>query len=257
MLLEHRDVVASESPYHDVDSLYIHVLGKAVGQKNPSDVIDLQSTSGARLRLVAGTLVLLLDRLTTKGLTSLLGINEISTVSMLRRLTAVLVFDESNKTSIRIFHQSFRDFLVDPKRCTEPCFYVDPSKGHRRLAHRCLVLMSKRLHYNICSIQDPSASNADVIDSARIDVDISAELQYACTHWMSHLSKASFGDEALAEVLLAFCKNHLLHWLEVLSLIQKLRFGLNGLPKVQMWCKVSFFRKIYNIVLLISPNSCI
>jgi hypothetical protein len=255
MLLEHRDIMA-ESPYQVVDGLYIHVLRKAVNMEK-GDVIDSESMLCKRLRLISGTLVLLFDRLTSKDLTRLLGEDEVTMEIMLQGLKAVLVVDESDIRPIHIFHQSFRDFLIDPLRCTEPCFRVEPNQIHRHLARRCLVLMNERLKYNICSIQDPTLSNTDTVDSARVDAYIPAELQYACMHWLTHLTLVSFGDKDLSTTLQTFCENHLLHWLEVLSLIQKLELGLTGLPPAQAWCKVRLFYTIYYKILLMALSSYI
>jgi hypothetical protein len=176
---------------------------------------------------------------------------------MLRLLTAVLIVDESNQIPIRIFHKSFQDFLVDPKRCSTPRFYVDPGKGHWRLAHSCLNLMNKHLTHNICSIRDPTLSNTDAVDSAHVNACIPAELQYACTHWLAHLAQASSGDKDLSTLLQTFCEDHLLHWLEVLSLIQKLEYGLAGLPMAQVWCKVKISYCAHCIMLLMALSSYI
>jgi hypothetical protein len=105
--------------------------------------------------------------------------------------------------------------------------------------------MNKELKYDICSIRDPTLSNEDAVDFACINTNISAQLQYACTHWLTHLSQALSEEDILGDELLTFCQSHLSHWLEVLSLIQKLEFGLNGLPVARVWCKVSVSCSLY------------
>ena len=53
---------------------------------------------------------------------------------------------------------------------------------------------------------------------------ISGELQYACLHWATHLFNAE-KDDNLSRQLERLSSTHLLHWLEVLSLIGRLEVG--------------------------------
>ena len=84
--------------------------------------------------------------------------------------------------------------------------------------------MDEQLHANICDLKFPD----NYLDNDEIrhllDDRISSELQYACLHWATHLFNA---DQAhnLSTLLEKFCFTHLLHWLEVLSLIGRLEVG--------------------------------
>ena len=88
--------------------------------------------------------------------------------------------------------------------------------------------MDDQLHANICDLKFPD----NYLDNDKIrhllDGRISSEFQYACLHWATHLLNA---DQAhnLSTLLENFCFTHLLHWLEVLSLIGRPEVGYIGL----------------------------
>ncbi|KIL66521.1 hypothetical protein M378DRAFT_75235, partial [Amanita muscaria Koide BX008] len=63
---------------------------------------------------------------------------------------------------------------------------------------------------------------ADGITDEQIQEKIPQELRYACAYWVNHLEVANMEDEALVNGLERFAYEHMLYWLEVLSLIGKL-----------------------------------
>jgi hypothetical protein len=85
-----------------------------------------------------------------------------------------------------------------------------------------------------------------------IETHLSAELQYACKHWMVHLAHCSQPDRALVKELKTLCIEHLLHWVEVLSLLDELPLGLIGLSEVVEWCQAS--RPTCALRSIITPN---
>ena len=64
-----------------------------------------------------------------------------------------------------------------------------------------------------------------------VDGRISFELKYACLHWAKHLCSAEKGGNlsGVSALLERFCFTHVLHWLEVLSLIGHLDVGYMAL----------------------------
>ena len=84
--------------------------------------------------------------------------------------------------------------------------------------------MDEQLHANICDLKFPGKYlDNDKIQHLLGDR-ISGELQYACLHWATHLFNAE-KDDNLSGHLERFSPTHLLHWLEVLSLIGRLEVG--------------------------------
>ena len=78
--------------------------------------------------------------------------------------------------------------------------------------------MNESLGRDICRIKD-STLNADVPDlAARIAKHIPPHLLYACTSWTEHTRQSLINGDFLS-ILEEFLRKHLLHWLEVMSVI--------------------------------------
>lgn len=75
------------------------------------------------------------------------------------------------------------------------------------------------LHENMCNLSGPGVS-ASEIDKGIIARSLPPILQYACCYWVGHLthSKQAIIDGDTTHV---FLTNHLLHWIEAMSLIGK------------------------------------
>jgi hypothetical protein len=93
-----------------------------------------------------------------------------------------------------------------------------------RLATRCLEIMNNGLRQDICDISNPSLWNSDVADlKERLARAVPSGLRYACQYWHIHLQYADVVSyPGLLGVLETFCTRHLLHWVEVLSLVNEL-----------------------------------
>ena len=81
--------------------------------------------------------------------------------------------------------------------------------------------MEEQLHANICDLKFPEKYLDNDKIQHHLKNRISRELQYACLHWATHLFRAE-KDDNLSALLERFSFTHLLHWLEVLSLIGRL-----------------------------------
>jgi hypothetical protein len=191
------------------------------------------------------SLVLLQEPLSTKAITRLADKSQ----ALLDGLESLLW--KSDDGTVRLFHPSFTDFVGDQNRCTDlsfpanegmvtgVSFLVVPEEHHRRLAHRCLAVMNAHLQYDICKLNKPWISN-DEIDDLHNTLDRCApqELRYACKFWAVHLTKAGKPESSLLTVLDTFCREHLLHWIELLSLMRALSVMDEYLPMVFGWCEV-------------------
>ncbi|OSC97141.1 WD40 repeat-like protein [Trametes coccinea BRFM310] len=229
-----------------LDELYEQVLQAFFG--NPSPVLQ------ARLKRVLGTIVLAEERLRPSGLSALLGEDVGSILDVIERLRSVLSFfsEGDTYTEIQIIHLSFADFLIDPKRCKSPRFLVTPSIQHSFLALRCLKLMQESLKYNICQIpsEHDNPLNHEIIDlPAKIAEHVPPALQYASRYWMRHLGLSEVGEELLA-ALEDFCKGHLHHWLEVLSLLGCVNGAVEALRSTQLFLRSVALRETEATALL-------
>ena len=100
--------------------------------------------------------------------------------------------------------------------------------------------MNTTLKQDICSICDPSLSNSELADlPARLKKAAPKELRYACVYWTTHLASVTSTDEAIAMELENFCTVHLLHWLELCSLLKCLPSAEEGLNRLMVWFEVS------------------
>jgi hypothetical protein len=157
------------------------------------------------------------------ALAALAGIEIPDCEKILRCLSSVLLSEPQNQDHVRVVHPSFPDFLVSFERCSDPRWMVDVPRGHSQLAERCLQILNKHLRQNICSIEDPSLPNSDVADLDERLADVApAELRYACKYWQIHVRLANGLSKRLISLLGAFTERHLLHWLELLSLIDEM-----------------------------------
>ncbi|KAI9057827.1 WD40 repeat-like protein [Trametes sanguinea] len=224
---------ALEARLDALDELYTQVLHAAFG--NPSPPLQ------ARLKRILGTIVLAEERLSSSGLSALLGEECGSVLDVVEQLRSVLSSTSEGNThsDIRIIHLSFADFLVDPRRCKYPHFLITPSIQHTFIVLRCLKLMQDSLKYNICEVpsEHDCLFNDEILDlPARIAQHLPSALQYACRYWLRHLARAEIGEELLA-ALEEFCTAHLLHWLEVLSLLGCVEIAIEGLRTTQVLLK--------------------
>ena len=92
---------------------------------------------------VVGTIVILAEPLPMGSLSQLLQIPERTIGHRLSMLRSVLDIPFDSATPVKLFHLSFRDFLVDPKNREANPFWVDEGKAHERLATKCLNLLSE------------------------------------------------------------------------------------------------------------------
>jgi len=213
-----------------IDSLYMQVLEQAV------DDVDVDEEFYSRFRSVVGAVVVIFNPLSVKSLSDLLRVSHISTT--LRSLHSLLLIPTSKVTPIHIFHKSFPDFLMDPSRCTDYRFFIDPPIHHMEILLSCLKLMGERLRKNICGLDDHTIlSNVRDLSDRQKD-HIGDTLEYACCFWAKHLLMISGSGPSIEEVQEAidnFFTTYLLFWIEVLSLMGKLDIGVYALNDIQQW----------------------
>ena len=226
-----------------VDLLYTQVLSQAF--QNP----DQECYS--HFRSVVGAVVLVSNPLSINILSQLLGYcgTPSRIYSTLRVLHSLLHIPDSREDPVRIFHKSFPDFLMDPERCTDHKFFIDPSVHHREIVLSCLTLMEERLKKNICELDD-YALLSEVDDlPARKRAYIGDALGYACHYWTNHLmgvASSSFGVEEIHQAINEFFPTCLLFWIEALSIMGSLDIGIHALNSIQQWYElVSYVQKIF------------
>jgi hypothetical protein len=239
---------SSASPYRFLDRLYLQVLRTSVFSEEPEEEVVLCES----LRVVVGSILAAQQPLSVAAHALLLHQDPADVQLVVRSLSALLL--STGDEPVRIFHPSFPDFIVDSRRCDESRFQVVLDGDHLRLAHGCLALLNRHLKYNIANLDDPDIANVDVEDldgrllrgichgSENIGLSLSQGLFYAARHWVAHVVSIAAVDSRLVDILTFFCHNHLLHWLELLSLIRSLAYSTQAnLLAVIRWCEVRRF----------------
>jgi hypothetical protein len=201
--------------------MYSQVLKSSIytnyDEEEREELVDL-------FKQTVGSIVILLDTLSTTALTSLLNLPRRDVDEILKHVQAVLDVPDSLDLPVRLLHPSFRDFLLDKNRCSDLHFWVDERQAHRALADHCIRLMSNSLKQDICGQEAPGTLVADV-ESSRIEQYLPSEVRYTCLYWTQHLqeSGAQLHDN---DHVHQFLQVHLLHWLEALGWIGKTSEGI-------------------------------
>jgi hypothetical protein len=230
------DSTSAPETFEMLDLLYTHVLATAASSQGGRGA--LQDPLAERVRRLVGTIVCLQQQLSSNDIVSLMGLNDYETHRTLARLGAVIICEDEKP--VRIFHPSFPDFLANSSRCVDERFSLKVSERHAEIAFCCLVIMNKRLRYDICGSGRPWLQNdSDEVVHLVDALEGLGSLRYACMYWAAHLRLAGAQDSRLAGELVSFCEHRLLHWIELLSLIGKLSCVDDYLPGALEWCQAS------------------
>jgi hypothetical protein len=210
------DVGRASEQFAELDALYTQILSKAL------DGVGRSAAAQRQLRDVLASLALVQENLPVAALAAVAGVEERQCKRILRCLSSVLLYEHASHEPVRLIHPSFPDFLTREDRCRDVRYFISGAEYHSRLAVRCLQIMNADLRRDICDIWHPSLFNSDVPDlDQRLDSNASLQLRYACKYWHVHAQSAGSFNPNLITALDVFCTKHLLHWLELLSLMNK------------------------------------
>ncbi|KAK3333464.1 hypothetical protein B0T19DRAFT_354755 [Cercophora scortea] len=214
-VLQYR-TATHDSRLDKLDATYLPILNQLTAGRTGLDKADLL----AEFRDIVGPIVLLAQPLSVGSLARLLDVEVQDVHDQLNSLHSVLDIPSQTDAPIRLFHLSFRDFLVDlTKRATND-FWIDETKYHNTLVDRCVRLMHRHLKRDICGLQIPGKLRSEVRQQT-IDTSLPPEVRYACQYWVYHLqeSKGSIRD---GDPVHNFLTRQLLHWLEALGLLGRI-----------------------------------
>ena len=206
----------ARSPEKNLDELYLQILQGAV---STTDSAEGKSLFYSHFSLTVGSIVSLYSPLSVSSLAKLLHEWPDSIELTLDSLLSVLNVTDK---AISLIHPSFRDFLLDQKRCDDNNFWVDSAKAHLALTRNSVRLMAASLRRDICDLQSPGIL-IEEINSERVRDCIPPELEYACTYWVRHLeSSVQVLERDLVDEIRRFLEGNALYWLEALSLLEKM-----------------------------------
>ncbi|KAH8714805.1 putative WD-repeat protein [Phaeosphaeriaceae sp. PMI808] len=225
-----NDSNITATPEKHLDQIYVTVLQNSVSAEYTDEEREEQCRM---LKYVLGSVVVLLSALPIWSLSKLLQSVDEEVRQALEDLHAILNIPKDPAQPLRLHHPSFRDFLLDKKRCDDNHFWVDQRSIHEKLAARCLELMSARdgLRQDMCSLSEPGMLRSEM-DESRITTRLPPELQYACRYWVDHLERSQRGIED-GDTTHHFLEKHFLHWLEAMSLINETNLCVRLVVRLQ------------------------
>ncbi|CEL08493.1 hypothetical protein ASPCAL11642 [Aspergillus calidoustus] len=205
---------------------YLPVLDQLVGD----DLDGQQDIVLRRFHNIVGAIILLFEPLSASHLARLLKVRPDEVYLQVDFLHSVLQIPHDD-SPIRLLHLSFRDFLTDST--TRADFRVDEKKRHLSLATQCLERMGALpgLRQDICELKSPGVLAAE-IEPEVVGKNVPGDLRYACLYWVNHLVE---GDCLICDrdKVHQFLTKHILHWIEVLSLLKSLHKATSYIQKLQ------------------------
>lgn len=178
----------------------------------------------AEFRIIVGSIIVLTNPLSASALARLLNIAEDVLNNRLEHLHSVLSVPMSAEEPIKLFHLSFRDFLLEPEERDGTKFWIDEKNTHRVLKDHCLRVMKNSLKMDLCNLHWPGSACPT---SRRVESCLQPEVRYACQYWVHHTEQAcDFSRDG--EEVHGFLKIHLLHWLESMALMSRMDEALMG-----------------------------
>ena len=142
-------------------------------------------------------------------------------------------------------HQSAKDFFITDKG--SKIFSSSRQEEHGKIAYWSLDFMSSILKENICDLQKPGVFAAEA--QRRFCQSRFTHIEYACCYWVDHLAVyltnasrdkydqlSPFDNRRKVKM---FLRGHFLHWLEALSLLEKVSDGVLMFKRLQSLIDVS------------------
>ncbi|MCJ1462809.1 hypothetical protein MMC07_001412 [Pseudocyphellaria aurata] len=172
-------------------------------------------------QMIVGSIFTLADALSVTSLAALLDVARDTIVVRLRPLYSILRVPADPETPVRTLHLSVGEFLLNQKFQHQP-FGANGPATHRLLLTKCLELLSGPgvLRENLCDLKYPGQPRREV-DATIINERLSPAFQYACRYWVHHVqhSMVPIYDDGDVHV---FLQEHFLHWVEALSLMNRI-----------------------------------
>lgn len=156
-------------------------------------------------QLIVGATIRLAIPLSVDALSQLFNFQAEIIVNRLAAFSSVLSIPNNRDIPVKIFHSSFRDFLLKSKSK----FGVNREQPNKDILLRCLAVMRDKMKKNICNLASNRAERSE-IDHQSLQQHFPPELQYSCRYWVYHLSKSKYPLTEMGYVFLLL-KEHFLH----------------------------------------------
>ncbi|KAL8377063.1 hypothetical protein RB595_007955 [Gaeumannomyces hyphopodioides] len=217
--------------WSQLHATYLPILNQLLFESKDSGLVKCtkkeQTVVIAWFRDIIGTIVLLADPLPCTSLARILNRTQLDVSSKLLQLHSVLDISDNLLVPVKLLHLSFRDFLVDQENRDANPFWVDPRKTHKKLADRCLKLLSTgdTLRKDVCDLRHPGTLRSET-SLQTINTALPPEVQYACRYWVYHW-KESRRQIRDGDPVHLFLTDRLLYWLEALGVTGRIRESID------------------------------
>ncbi|KAF2624121.1 platelet-activating factor acetylhydrolase IB subunit alpha [Macroventuria anomochaeta] len=243
-------------PEQRLDSIYLTVLKSPVRRYRKQE----RKRWCTLIRETLGAIVLLQSPLSASSLARLRRVPTEDVHRTLYELHSIVDVPQDPNRPVRLHHPSFRDFLLNRKRCGDDSFWVEERSTHEKLASRCLELMLAPggLRQDMCGLSKPGILSSEIGEELVAD-SLPPELQYACRYWVEHLERSQqrIADRDAVHI---FLQTHLLHWLEAMSLMGETGQCVRLLARLQALVAVRVAEaplQVYSSALVFAPERSI
>jgi hypothetical protein len=187
-------------------------------------------------RLIIGSIILLESPLSVSAISELLDLHVEKIKWRLRPFHSVLNVPDEESAPVRLFHLSFREFLLDSEISDRTPLWIEESSTHQKLSDQCMFVCRQKLKKNICGLA--SGIEREEIDAMDIQELLSPALQYSCRYWVHHLVCSKKADVQNVHLFLKGC---FLYWMEAMGILGRASQVIRDLNLLQSTFDVSPF----------------
>ena len=201
---------------HPLDILYKRILDATYGSANKRE--------GSDIGMVLTVIVYAYNPLSMTTISALVQIPIEQIQAALSTLHSLIYIPSQDPdVPISTFHASFHDFISNQSSSEK--YYLDPHVSHKSLALQCLSLINTEW---------VNKTNVSYLAERRHE-EISQSLAYACCSWAFHFTDADHNNGS--DTLKEFFEQHLLRWMDCLSILGKLKIAMDSLLKLKSWVR--------------------
>ncbi|KAK6534006.1 hypothetical protein TWF281_005346 [Arthrobotrys megalospora] len=145
---------------------------------------------------------------------------------LVQRITECGSFLSLQGETIYFIHQSAKDFLEQQAGLGASIIPESLLAYHEIIGRNCLRLFRESLREDICDLRYPGFLVSDLSEDHKALI---SHLEYACCSWATHIKAVAKAgrDDQINDVLEDFLQHDLLHWIEALSLLERVPEGTN------------------------------
>jgi hypothetical protein len=229
-ILDHKHLVPSlrlQDDYAHLRLMYSQILSEATRSDDPEEAAEKIQD----FKKIVGPILIAAVPLSVETLSYILQIDADDISAVLSPLKSVLDVPRDRTKPVQRRHLSFREYLLDPKNKED--FRIDEQEVHAQFALQCVQFLMdfKALRQDICDVKHPGFKRRDITET-KVAECIPPHVAYACMYWANHLAAGQVPTLDGTELVYEFLTTHFLHWLEVMSWLEKFRLVISSIEEM-------------------------